>query len=67
MDAAMALPAEERLEVATELMASVGGPADPEWESLWAAELEHRVRDAEASGDHGEPWEVVRDRLFDRR
>lgn len=43
---------------------SVGGPADPDWESAWAAELDARVREAETSGDHGEPWEVVRDRLF---
>ena len=58
----MALSEDERLEVAAELMASVGGPADPEWEQAWTAELERRVKNA--SGDPAEPWEAVRARLF---
>ncbi len=66
LDDALALTPDERLEIAAELMASVDGASDPDWERAWAAELQRRVREADASGDRGESWDAVRARLFPR-
>ena len=66
LDDALALSPDERLEIAAELMASVDGASDPDWEQAWASELQRRAREADATGDHGEPWEAVRARLFPR-
>ncbi len=60
---ALGLPEEERLALAAELIDSVEGPADPEWEAAWLEELERRrargVSDAK-------PWSEVRARLLRR-
>ena len=39
---AMKLDAADRLRLATELIDSVEGPADPDWDDAWLAELEAR-------------------------
>jgi putative addiction module component (TIGR02574 family) len=41
-DEALALPEEERLALATDLIASIDGPADAGWDEAWATELERR-------------------------
>ena len=64
LEAANALPEDERLALAAELIASVDGPPDGDWESAWLAELDRRV---EASRDRGEPateWSEVRARVL---
>ena len=65
-DDALALPEEDRLALAAELIDSVEGPEDPEWSSAWSAELDRRVAEAERTGDHGRPWDVVRAELLER-
>ena len=66
LEAASALPEDERLALASELIASVDGPPDANWESAWLAELDRRV---EAACDKGEPapeWSEVRARVLSR-
>ena len=63
LDDAMALSEEERLGLAAEIIASVGGPAEPGWDEAWVAELERREA-AGASPD--EDWAEVRKRVFAR-
>jgi len=64
LEAASALPEDERLALASELIASVDGPPDGDWESAWLAELDRRL---EAARDRGEPapeWSEVRARVL---
>jgi hypothetical protein len=63
---ALALPEEARLDLATELIASVDGPADSDWESTWLAELDGRIRAATGRGTSGSDWETVRARILER-
>jgi len=58
---ALDLPEEERLALATELIDSVEGPADPEWERAWLEELARR----RAHGaENAKPWSEVRARIL---
>lgn len=62
---ALALPLEERADVAAELLASLDDvaadrPADVE--AAWAAEVERRARRAMADESGGVPWDDVRRR-----
>lgn len=52
-DAALQLAEQERLELATELLESVEGPPDPEWERAWIEEIDRRVAAADATGRTG--------------
>jgi putative addiction module component (TIGR02574 family) len=63
---ALELPASERLELVTELLESVEGPSDPDWEAAWVLELESRSRAADTREARGRPWLDVRDRIRDR-
>lgn len=59
----MALPAEERADLAAELLASLDDTAseDPaEVEAAWAAEIDRRARRVIAGETAGIPWEAVR-------
>jgi putative addiction module component (TIGR02574 family) len=63
---ALALPSEERADVAAELLASLDEPSpqdQAEVEGAWAREIEKRARRVLAGESSGEPWEAVRDRL----
>ena len=64
LEAASALPEEERLELASELVASVDGPPDANWESTWVAELDRRVEAARERGELAPEWSEVRARLL---
>ena len=44
-EAALALPADERLKLAAELLASVEPQDSDEWEAAWSAELAQRLAD----------------------
>ena len=62
---ALALPLDERADVAAELLASLDDaeaehPADVE--AAWAAEIKRRARRVMARGICGRPWEDVRRR-----
>ena len=63
---ALALPEEDRLALATELIDSVEGPEDAEWAAAWSAELDRRVAEADRTGDRGRPWDQVRTELLER-
>ncbi len=60
---ALRLDDDSRAALAAELLASLDGPADPDGESAWEAEIERRITDIEAGTIHLEPWEQVRRRI----
>ena len=60
---ALRLDADSRAEVAAELLASLDGPADPDAEAAWAAEIERRVAAVRAGTVKLEPWEDVKRRI----
>ena len=66
---AMSLPADERANVAAELLASLDddAPEDPAAvQAAWAKEIERRARRVLAGESSGQPWDDVRDRVARR-
>ena len=61
---ALALSPEERMDLAAELLASVDGPADPDWEQAWQAELDRRANTSDASTAPPAEWSEVRARVL---
>lgn len=57
--AALALPLEERAELAADLLASLDGEPDEDVEAAWAAEIERRIRTVRADGSAGRDWDAV--------
>lgn len=66
LDEALALPEEERLELASEIIASVDGPHDAGWEDAWLAELDRRTEAAKVRGESGSDWSDARARILER-
>ena len=65
---ALALPEEDRADVAAELLASLDGPAHDDAHtvrSLWSQELERRAKRVLSGEAPGEEWAIVRQRLAD--
>jgi len=60
---ALRLDLDARAELATELLASLDGPADPDAEAEWAAEIPRRVDAIEAGTVKLEPWTAVKRRI----
>ena len=60
---ALRLDPAARAELAAELLASLDGPADPDAESAWDAEIDRRIEAIEAGTIRLEPWEHVRRRI----
>jgi len=60
---ALQLDADSRAQIAAELLASLDGPADPDAETAWIAEIELRVADLMAGKVKLEPWEQVKRRI----
>jgi putative addiction module component (TIGR02574 family) len=60
---ALRLDLDARAELAAELLASLDGPADPDAEAAWAAEIERRVAAIEAGMVELEPWKDVKHRI----
>jgi putative addiction module component (TIGR02574 family) len=60
---ALRLESETRAELAAELLASLDGPADPDAEAAWDAEIERRIAAIEAGTVQLEPWPVVKRRI----
>jgi putative addiction module component (TIGR02574 family) len=62
----LALPEDERLALASEIIASVDGPRDSDWDATWLAELDRRVDAAKTRGETGSDWTEVRSRILRR-
>jgi putative addiction module component (TIGR02574 family) len=62
----LALPEDERLALASEIIASVDGPRDSDWAATWLAELDRRVDAAKTRGETGSDWTEVRSRILRR-
>ena len=60
---ALRLDADARAELAAEILASLDGPADPDAEAAWAAEIERRVSAIESGTALLEPWDEVKRRI----
>jgi putative addiction module component (TIGR02574 family) len=60
---ALRLEPDARAELAAELLASLDGPADPDAEAAWTAEIDRRIREIEAGSIRLEPWELVKQRI----
>ncbi|MFQ5757926.1 MAG: addiction module protein [Acidiferrobacterales bacterium] len=60
---ALRLDEKARAEVASEILASLDGPADPDAASVWAAEIRRRVADIESGAAQLEPWDEVKRRV----
>ncbi len=60
----LALSEDERARFVTEVIASLDGPPDADWEATWLSELDRRVAEAERTGDRGSDWKDVRAELL---
>ena len=60
---ALRLREEERAELAAEVLASLDGPADPDAEAAWEAEIRRRIDAIEAGAMEFEPWDAVKQRV----
>lgn len=62
---ALALPADERAQVAADLLASLDEEREPAEEvtSSWAVEIERRAREVLSDRALSEDWETGRDRI----
>lgn len=60
---ALRLAPDSRAEVAAELLASLDGPADPDAEAAWDAEIARRIAAIEAGTVRLEPWSEVKRRI----
>jgi hypothetical protein len=62
----LGLPEEERVRIATEVLASLDGPPDSDWETAWTAELGRRESAAAERGTPAPEWAEVRARILSR-
>lgn len=60
---ALQLDVKARAELATELLASLDGPADPDAATAWAAEIKRRVKALESGTEKLESWEDAKRRI----
>ncbi len=60
---ALRLDADSRARLAAEILASLDGPADPDTEQAWRAEIARRVADLEAGKLKLESWAEVKRRI----
>jgi putative addiction module component (TIGR02574 family) len=66
LSAALGLSEPDRLDLASKLIASVDGEADPGWDEAWLAELDRREAAAAAGGDPGSNWADAKARILGR-
>jgi putative addiction module component (TIGR02574 family) len=66
LEEALALPEAERLEIANDLLESVEGAGDPEWEAAWETEIEARLDRYRQGVDKAIPWSEVRAQIEKR-
>jgi len=60
---ALRLDMKTRADLATELLASLDGPADPNADAAWAEEIERRVAAIEAGTEPLESWKEAKRRI----
>lgn len=60
---ALRLDVKTRADLAAELLASLDGPADPDAEQAWAAEIERRAAGLEAGTEQVDPWDETKRRI----
>ncbi len=60
---ALRLEPDSRADVAAELLASLDGPAEPDAEAAWDAEIERRIAAIEAGTIRLEPWAEIKRRI----
>ena len=60
---ALRLDVKARAGLAAELLASLDGPADPDAEQAWAAEIERRTEALAAGTEPTEPWDEATRRI----
>ena len=60
---ALRLDLRARAEIAAELLASLDGPADPDAQAAWDAEIQRRAKATESGALALEPWEDVKRRI----
>lgn len=60
---ALRLDDDARAELASELLASLDGPAEPDAAAAWDAEIDRRIEAIEAGRIALEPWDDVRRRI----
>ena len=63
---ALGLSEGERLELATELIASVDGPSDADWDTIWRAELDNRLEAERKQESPSSDWAAARRRILNR-
>jgi putative addiction module component (TIGR02574 family) len=66
LQAALALPEEERLELVEALLASQGHSNDLPFDPAWLSEIQRRSAEVEAGAIQLTPWPVVRERVRQR-
>lgn len=66
LDEVLALPEEDRVNIASDVLASLDGPSDADWDDTWLAELERRERAAAARGADAPERSEVRARILGR-
>jgi putative addiction module component (TIGR02574 family) len=64
LEAALALPEDERADVVGALLESLDGPADEGVEEAWADEIKRRIEDVESGAVKTIPWEEARKHLW---
>jgi putative addiction module component (TIGR02574 family) len=60
---ALRLGLADRAELASELLASLDGPADPDAKEAWDAEIRRRLASLDAGTATIEPWDDVKKRV----
>jgi len=60
---ALLLPEKERVELASELLATLDGPPDADAEKLWAEEIARRLDEYEKDPSKAETWDLVKARI----
>jgi len=60
---ALRLGQAERADLATELLASLDGPSDPNAQAAWEAEIKRRIKAIDTGSVRVEPWEDVKRRI----
>lgn len=60
---ALRLDPEGRAELASEILASLDGPSEPDAEAAWAGEIRSRVAAIDAGTVDLEPWDAAKRRI----
>lgn len=66
LQAALALPEEERLELAEALLAAQDSSSELPFDPAWLSEIQRRSAEIEAGTAPMTPWPVVRERVRER-